>query len=106
MIGHYKDEPPFHFNIGQALCGRAFDRVELTRHDFHFFFEMKDSPTQAAMVLDWLSQNVYCRLTAPPLELKPAVDTNKCWLTPDCNGEMAHSWAESFCMECKKSSHI
>jgi hypothetical protein len=101
MIGYYKDEQPFHFNIGQALCGRAFDRVELTRHDFHFFFEMKDSPTQAAMILDWLSQNVYCRLTAPP-QVKTDLE---CYFTQGCDGKIirSHSW-ETYCSKCNKGA--
>lgn len=35
---------------------------------------------------------------------QPEIDTNTCWLTPGCKGEMYHTFLESICSVCHKSS--
>jgi hypothetical protein len=61
MIGHRKDGSEHEFQIGCSIMGDQFTRIELTNDDFRYFTQMKDSPTQASMILEWLSV-LHCRL--------------------------------------------
>lgn len=61
MIGYCKDGSEHEFRVGSSLVGNQFTRIELTNDDFRYFTQMKDSPTQASMILEWLS-NLHCRL--------------------------------------------
>jgi hypothetical protein len=40
---------------------------------------------------------------AEELKLKPS-DLKQCWLTPNCPGPMHHTYTESFCATCGKTS--